>query len=196
MLREGVGRLPDRSYVQAGCEPVVGHYWSSMFNTDLSEMYFETANNEPRVKNLQTWVASSAEDSMFVLNANWRKAGRLRDILAAKMRSDGPLVLAQQKLSATVQGCVQELEAAVNRILDDVRGSVRYEESLVSSAFQDSLQTSVYEACKTTIDELKCKTEKVVRQANEDRQAYLRLVNKGKAIKDQTVLHPWPGGNW
>jgi hypothetical protein len=174
---------------------VIKHFWGSMFNTDLSESYFAMAKNDYRLANLQTWVQSSASDPMFVLNVPWRREGNVR----TQLNSAVPSGIRNDTVNmsrAAVALAVEELDLLLKQTLEMLKSTISYNEPAAESGFQESLREAVFQAAKGTIDHYKRKLEKTLKKANEEREIYIKLANRDKAIKETLDVRPWPGGNW
>jgi hypothetical protein len=182
----------------------VKHFWVSVFNTDLPDRYWQMCDLEPRMKDLRTWVESSVSDPMFVLNVNWSKPvtefyrdDSLKGILSRVPCSPGgPLSAANIRVQDAVGTCIKETDDILGEVFETIVNDLEYNENAADSAFKLMLNRSVTEATKFAVDMYKSKVEKVLRQAECERQKYLKLVQQEKGISEVLNVQPWPGGNW
>ncbi|MFC1623449.1 hypothetical protein ACFL16_03530, partial [Patescibacteria group bacterium] len=112
----------------ARAQEVIGHFWSSEFNSDWSGPYEDFRSKEKRVKSFSAWEKNSKKDPTFVLNVNWDPVSSLRSAMAQaiSMFQDDNDQCIRREIEAAFTATSSDLSEALKRRFSTIRVENRY----------------------------------------------------------------------
>lgn len=109
-------------------EGVIGHYWLSKFNSDLSTEWNRKGRCHSRLADGRTWQTASVEDPMFILDAELPAYHPLDYVVKSglEINESTSEETMRQQLVETVDGCVEVLFHKVLRYFKKMRPEKYY----------------------------------------------------------------------
>lgn len=125
--------VPKNGSIANKTDRILSYFWGSYFKWE----WVENVSNCPdqTLKYLSKWEAASAEDALFILKSNLRKAGSLRAILAE-------LALTYENLFSTKLS-QQIIEDSVARTWESIRENYSAELKDLETSFNQNVQNVV-----------------------------------------------------
>ncbi len=134
----------------------IGDFWQSEFNdAEFNYHYAPSRRLDKRIANIWHWEKESKKNPLFVLDVNWRPAGKLKDILTAKVGQtiSQPVETLQQKLKTAINGSSSEI---AERVADRLNGLNTYGQypKTIASELAVRLQSIAAETTQDMVKEL------------------------------------------
>lgn len=105
------------SNISQRSDAVMGHFWNSMFNNDLSKIWWKKKSFHHKLATARTWAKATIEDSSFILNASMEEGKSVKSIINLitmhDLQPDENFL--RQNLSNSIDGCVEAMFAKIMR---------------------------------------------------------------------------------
>ena len=128
-------------------EAVLNHYWSSTFNTDLSDYWSSKHQLSHHFRSVQSWSDASEQDPTFILQVELETSGRTMDRLIEMMtmHEETPDESSfRHNFSEQIDSCVESLFSKILRYLKKTKFDKHYPKD-VESNLQEALSRATSE---------------------------------------------------
>ena len=140
-------------------ESVIGYFWNSGFNNDLSDQFVKFTGRNPAVSNLKNWQENSTKDPLFALKLDWGSGVPVSRFLERNTESVRlntsrivDRVLASQKLTDYLR-MVSQVNVNSQRSVNIIK---------------DALYESMTATCGKVIESVKAKAEQDAKVKTEE----------------------------
>jgi hypothetical protein len=128
-------------------EAVLNHYWSSTFNTDLSDYWCSKHQLSHHFRSVKSWSDASEDDPTFILQVEIESSGRTMDRLIEMMtmQEETPDESAfRHNFSEEIDKCVESLFSKILRYLKKTKFDKHYPKD-IKSGLQETLSNATSE---------------------------------------------------
>lgn len=142
------------------CEKVISSFWSSQFNSDLSDQWLKKGSVSSLISTGKLWEEKTREDPLFILNVPFKKYKTLRDVLYGNT-SDVPVTQSvfKNKVFDQIDSCIENLFHKISNYLKKTKFEKHVPKD-IEDLMKNTLKSSISELVDVVVS-LDCEIEKL-----------------------------------
>lgn len=131
------------------CGDIIGHFWNSNFNTDLSDKWWGRYTVDARLSDINSWKELSLENPLFACGLNLKPAQRLKEVIDTAAN-------AHTEVSLDMEAVKKRLVEIVDKASSDIEhGLMKYmKKTKFERFFPNDVKENLASAISTITDEI------------------------------------------